>query len=331
MTSISAVPRPSSAGSSGLAVHARSLTKRFGDVTAVDRIDLEIPVGGCFGVLGPNGAGKTTLMRMICCVSPPTGGELHVLGADVRGDRRALKRRLGVVPQGETLDTELTVRENLTSFAAYHDVPRNVATQRATALLDFAQLTERSDDRTEELSGGMQRRVLIARALVNDPELVVLDEPTTGLNPQARHLVWDRLRMLLRQGKTLLLTTHYMDEAAQLCDRLVVINEGRIIAEGTPNELIARTVKPRVVEVLGGAAGISAQEERAIRRALETDAATRDSEVDVLGDRVLIPTAEAPAVQRVLDEAGLDGRGVLTRDATLEDVFLRLTGRALVE
>ncbi|MPZ88410.1 MAG: ATP-binding cassette domain-containing protein [Nitriliruptorales bacterium] len=304
------------------AVSARAVVKRYGDFHAVDHVNLEVLSGGCFGVLGPNGAGKTTLMRMICCVSPLDGGRLEVLGADVRGDRRALKRRLGVVPQGQTLDDALTVRENLTTFATYHDVPRTVAGERADGLLEFAQLAARADDRTDQLSGGMQRRLLIARALVNDPELVVLDEPTTGLDPQARQLVWQRLRMLVAGGKTLLLTTHYMEEAAQLCDQLVVMDQGRIIAEGSPRELIEATVPPRAVEVLG-ADGLT----DAVRHTLGDLAA----DIDGVGNRLLVATADSDQVLAGLREARLEGRGLLVRDATLEDVFLRLTGRALIE
>jgi lipooligosaccharide transport system ATP-binding protein len=214
--------------------------KRYGPITAVDGIDLDVPVGVSFGVLGPNGAGKTTAIRMITCVTPPTAGSLEALGVDVTGEgRRDLKRRIGVVPQGVTLDFDLTVRENLVVHAAYHDVPRTEARARADRLLDFAQLRPRADDQVDELSGGMQRRLLIARSLVNDPELVVLDEPTTGLDPQARHVVWERLRSLRRQGKTLLITTHYMEEAARLCDELVILDRGRIIARGTPVALVA--------------------------------------------------------------------------------------------
>ena len=223
-----------------LAVEARGLVKRFDETVAVDGIDLEIPVGGCFGFLGPNGAGKTTTIKMVTCVSPPTAGDLHVLDGDVRGDRRRIKARLGVVPQGMTLDGDLTARENLISFGAYHSLPRREAERRADELLEFAQLTDRAAAEVDALSGGMQRRLLIARALVNDPELLVLDEPTTGLDPQARHLVWERLRRLKRGGKTLLLTTHYMEEAAQLCDRLVIMDAGRIVAEGAPAELTER-------------------------------------------------------------------------------------------
>ena len=299
------------------AVKARGLVRRFGDFVAVDGIDLDVETGGCFGVLGPNGAGKTTTIRMVTCVLTPTAGELYVLGRDVRGDRRAIKARLGVVPQGMTLDSDLTVRENLTTFAAYHDVPRTLAEQRADELLEFAQLPDRRGAKVEELSGGMQRRLLIARALVNDPELVVLDEPTTGLDPQARHLVWERLRRLKRAGKTLLITTHYMEEAAQLCDRLVVMDHGRIIAEGTPRELIAAHVAPRVVEVHTPGADVRVAVGPLAR------------EIEEVGDRVLVYADDGEAVVARL--AGVPSSALLVRDATLEDVFLKLTGHALTD
>jgi lipooligosaccharide transport system ATP-binding protein len=305
-----------------LAVHARALSKRYGDLVAVDGIDLDVPAGGCFGILGPNGAGKTTTMRMITCVSPHSGGVLEVLGRDVSGDRRAIKRRLGVVPQGETLDWELTVRENILSFASYHDLPRRLAAERADALLQFVQLADRSGARTDELSGGMQRRLLIARALVNDPEMIVLDEPTTGLDPQARHLVWERLRSLRSQGKTLLITTHYMDEAAQLCDRLVIMDHGRIVAEGAPLELIAAHVAPKVVELHGIDGMIDA---------VRTMVDGLTEEVEQVGDRVLIYARDGQRIAGRLRERGFGHHALLLRDATLEDVFLRLTGHQLVE
>jgi lipooligosaccharide transport system ATP-binding protein len=305
-----------------LAVEARGLEKRFATTVAVDGIDLEIPVGGCFGFLGPNGAGKTTTIKMITCVSPPTAGELRVLGLDVRSDRRAIKARLGVVPQGMTLDGDLTARENLLSFGAYHSLPRRMAEQRADELLEFAQLSERSDAEVEELSGGMQRRLLIARALVNDPELFVLDEPTTGLDPQARHLVWERLRRLKRSGKTLLLTTHYMEEAAQLCDQIVVLDHGRVIARGTPRELVMQNVAPRVVEVQG----IETRADDVVRIARDLA-----QEVEAVGDRVLIYAADGEEIASRIRDAGLPHQALILREATLEDVFLRLTGHALVD
>jgi lipooligosaccharide transport system ATP-binding protein len=304
------------------AVRAQQLVKRYGRQTAVDHLDLTVQPGGCFGILGPNGAGKTTLMKMVTCVSPPTEGLLEVLGSDVRGDRRALKRRLGVVPQGETLDADLTVRENLTSFAAYHDVPRRLAGERADGLLEFAQLSDRAGARVEELSGGMKRRLLIARALVNDPQLVVLDEPTTGLDPQARQLVWERLRSLRRQGKTLLVTTHYMEEAQRLCDRLAVMHHGRVIAEGSPAELLAAHAAPRVVEIHG-----SELDAAAIGSVV--DGLARD--IEAVGDRILIYTDDGEAITGRIAAAGIPNHGVLLREGSLEDVFLRLTGHALID
>jgi len=303
------------------AVRARGLTKRFGERVAVNGIDLDIPSGGCFGVLGPNGAGKTTTIRMITCVSPPSEGTLEVLGFDVLGDRRQIKARIGVVPQGMTLDTELLVRENLVTFGMYHRLPMATANRRADELLEFVRLTDRARSKVNDLSGGMQRRLLIARALVNDPDLVVLDEPTTGLDPQARHFVWERLRSLKRLGRTLLVTTHYMDEAAQLCDRLIVVDDGRIIAGGSPAALVRRTVASRVVEVHGNPA-------LPALRALLAPVAT---DVEPAGDRVLVYSDESEVVASLIRGANLPHSSLVIRDSTLEDVFLRLTGRALVE
>jgi lipooligosaccharide transport system ATP-binding protein len=305
-----------------LAVEARGLEKRFDETVAVDGIDLDIPVGGCFGFLGPNGAGKTTTIKMITCVSPPTAGELHVLGSDVRGDRRKIKARLGVVPQGMTLDGDLTARENLISFGAYHSLPRREAEHRADDLLAFAQLSDREEAQVDALSGGMQRRLLIARALVNDPELLVLDEPTTGLDPQARHLVWERLRRLKREAKTLLLTTHYMEEAAQLCDELVVLDHGRVIARGTPLELVHAHVAPRVVEVQGVENGIEE---------IARVAGNLAKDVEGVGDRVLIYATDGEEIVSRIREAGVLHQALILREATLEDVFLHLTGHALVD
>ena len=230
-------------------IHARGLIKRFGDFTAVDGIDVDVRRGEAFGFLGPNGAGKSSTMRMIGRVSPPTDGVLRILGLDPRRDGPRIRGRLGVCPQLDNLDVELTVRENLTTYARFFGIPRKEARRRADELLDFVQLTERADSKVEPLSGGMKRRLTIARALVNEPEMVLLDEPTTGLDPQARHLVWERLFRLKQQGVTLVLTTHYMDEAEQLCDRLVVMDGGRIAAEGSPRELIERYSTLEVVEM----------------------------------------------------------------------------------
>ncbi|MDX6645128.1 MAG: lipooligosaccharide transport system ATP-binding protein, partial [Miltoncostaeaceae bacterium] len=231
------------------AVRARGLSKSFGAVPAVRGIDFTIAARECFGFLGPNGAGKTTTMRMLGCQSPRAGGELTVLGMDPEREPRQLKRRLGVVPQEANLDLELTVRENLLVYARYFDIPKGVARERADALLAFVQLGERADDEVDRLSGGMKRRLQIARALINAPDLILLDEPTTGLDPQARHLVWERLRELKRRGTTLVLTTHYMDEAAQLCDRLVIMDDGRIVREGAPAALVAEVVGREVLEL----------------------------------------------------------------------------------
>src|ERR687886_2756040 len=230
-------------------VRARDLTKAFGDFTAVAGIDVDVHRGEAFGFLGPNGAGKSSTMRMVGCVSPPSGGELRVLGMDPQSDGPRIRARLGVVPQRDTLDEELTVRENLIVYARYFGIPKAAAAAKADELLEFAQLTERAGSKVEPLSGGMKRRLTIARSLVNDPEILLLDEPTTGLDPQARHILWDRLFRLKRQGVTLVLTTHYMDEAEQLCDRLVVMDGGRIVAEGSPRALIERWSTREVVEL----------------------------------------------------------------------------------
>ncbi len=307
----------------GHAVVARGLVKRYGALTAVDGIDLDIPIEVSFGILGPNGAGKTTTMRMLSAAIEPTAGSLEVLGHDINltAEQRPLKRRIGVVPQGDTLDKDLTVRENLMAYARYHDLPWPLARQRADELLGFAQLEQRADARIDELSGGMQRRLLIARALVSDPELVILDEPTTGLDPQARHLVWERLRNLRRRGTTLVITTHYMDEAARLCDALVVMDRGRIIAAGTPTGLIRDHVPPRVTEIIG--AGDLEDASRVVDGIAQR--------VEIIGDRVVAYGRDSQAISDAVRASSLDGVTLLERDATLEDVFLSLTGHVLVE
>src|SRR5437870_1416386 len=232
---------------SGVLVRARGLTKRFGNFTAVDGIDFDLYRGEAFGFLGPNGAGKSSTMRMISCVSPPSGGEMTILGADPVRDGAAIRARLGVVPQEDTLDVELTVRENLLVYGRYFGLPRGVIRERTDQLLDFVQLADRAGDVVEPLSGGMKRRLTIARSLINEPEILILDEPTTGLDPQARHVVWDRLFRLKQRGVTLILTTHYMDEAEQLCDRLVIMDRGKIAEQGSPLELIRRLSTRQVV------------------------------------------------------------------------------------
>jgi lipooligosaccharide transport system ATP-binding protein len=302
-------------------IHARGLLKRFGDLVAVDGIDFDVAKGEAFGFLGPNGAGKSSTMRMIGCVSPPSGGTLRILGRDPLQDGPAIRARLGVVPQQDTLDTELTVRENMIIYGRYFGLSRKECRVRAERLLDFVQLTERADDRVEPLSGGMKRRLTIARSLVNDPEALLLDEPTTGLDPQARHAVWDRLFRLKQQGVTLVLTTHYMDEAEQLCDRLVVMDRGKIAEEGSPLELIQRLSSREVVE-LRFTHDVPKIEEQMFNGQV--------SRVEELPDRLLLYTDDGDAIVQLVHER-LRPHSVLVRRSTLEDVFLRLTGRTLVD
>ena len=305
-----------------LLVEARGLTKRFGDLIAVDSVDFSIKKGEAFGFLGPNGAGKTSTMKMITTVSPITEGDLTVFGIDPRVDGRAIRQRIGVVPQEDNLDLELTVSENLYIYGRYHDMERSEISPRITELLEFAQLTERADSQVEPLSGGMKRRLTIARALISDPDLIILDEPTTGLDPQARHLLWDRLYRLKRGGATLIITTHYMDEAEQLCDRLVVMDQGQIVAEGSPRELIEEYAPREVVELRFH----DGQKDDAV---LEMDGLAARSEV--LADRVLLYTDDADRTQAGLHSRGIHPEQVLVRRSTLEDVFLRLTGRRLID
>ncbi|WP_203996326.1 ABC transporter ATP-binding protein [Micromonospora lutea] len=303
-------------------IQARGLVKRFGDFTAVDGIDVEVGAGEAFGFLGPNGAGKSSTMRMVGCTSPPTGGELRILGMDPVRDGPAIRARLGVCPQLDNLDPELTVRENLTTYARYFGISRRVARARAVELLDFVQLSDRADSKVEPLSGGMKRRLTIARALVNEPEIVLLDEPTTGLDPQARHLVWERLFRLKQQGVTLVLTTHYMDEAEQLCDRLVVMDGGRIVAEGSPRALIEQHATREVVELR-----FAAESQEAFAGKLNA----LGERVEVLPDRVLVYVPDGDAAVAEVAALGLNPTNVLVRRSSLEDVFLHLTGRTLVD
>ncbi len=307
-------------------VSARALTKRFGDLVAVDGIDVEVRRGEAFGFLGPNGAGKSSTMKMIGCVSPPSGGSLRILGLDPASAGPSIRARLGVVPQRDTLDEELSVHENLVVYARYFGIPRRAAHARASELLEFAQLSERAGSRVETLSGGMKRRLTIARSLVNDPEILLLDEPTTGLDPQARHVLWDRLFRLKRQGVTLVLTTHYMDEAEQLCDRLVVMDGGRIVAEGSPRGLIEEHSSREVLE-------LRFPDDDNAAWAAQVTAATGASaqRVEVLPDRLLVYTDDGDAAAQVVHAAGLRPVSVLVRRSTLEDVFLQLTGRSLVD
>jgi lipooligosaccharide transport system ATP-binding protein len=310
------------AGAGETTLFARGLKKSYGSFEAVKGVDFEVHRGECFGFLGPNGAGKTTTMKMIYAAAVPTGGELKVAGLDVRSAEREVKRRIGVVPQENNLDEDLKVKENLLVYGRYFDLPRKLVRRRAEELLEFVQLSDKAGAKVEELSGGMKRRLLIARALINDPDLVVLDEPTTGLDPQARHLVWDKLRQLAGEGKTLVLTTHYMDEAAQLCDRLCIMESGRIIAEDAPRALISEHVSPEVLEFRAGPEALE-------RLAPIVESAADD--VDRVGDTLLIYTADAEAVTRRVRESGVEVRNTLHRQASLEDVFLKLTGRRLVD
>ncbi len=303
------------------AVVARDLVKRFGEFEAVRGVDFDVAERDCFGFLGPNGAGKTTTMRMISCISPPSGGELSVLGLPVERGRE-IRRRLGVVPQENNLDEEVSVVENLVIYARYFDIPRRAARATAEELLGFVALQDKRDWRIDRLSGGMKRRLLVARALMNQPDVLILDEPTTGLDPQARHLVWEKLRSLKRQGVTLLLTTHYMDEAAQLCDRLVIMHEGRILIEGSPRDLVAREISPQVIEVFDP----NAEESRALR-----DLEGLADRVERLADRWLLYTADGEGLLSKVRGVKGDPGAVWLRGATLEDVFLQLTGRGLLE
>lgn len=343
------LPRAQADGGPEPLIRASGLTKRFGSDVAVDGVDFAVERGEVFGFLGPNGAGKTSTMRMIGCISEPTGGQLSVLGLDPRRDGSLIRARIGVVPQEDNLDTELTVLDNLIIYGRYFGLPLAQIRGRAAELLDFARLTERRDDRVDPLSGGMKRRLIIARALINRPELMLLDEPTTGLDPQARHLLWERLYSLKREGVTLVLTTHYMDEAEQLCDRLVIMDQGRIVAEGSPRALIRRHVTREVVELRYRTSDIQRNAIEALRRLLNGS----DERIEPLADRVLVYTHhgdETIARLGVYHDSDADGPrpfegptderagvahpdvqpdSVLVRRSSLEDVFLTLTGRTL--
>ncbi len=301
---------------------ADALVKRFGEFTAVDGIDFRVQPGEAFGFLGPNGAGKSSTMRMIGCTSPISGGSLRLFGLDPATHGREIRKRLGVVPQLDSLDAELTVEENLIIYGRYFDLSRAEARRRAAELLDFVQLSDRATSLVEPLSGGMKRRVTIARSLINQPDLLLLDEPTTGLDPQARHILWDRLYRLKQQGVTLVLTTHYMDEAEQLCDRLVVMDAGRIVAEGSPRQLIEQHATREVLE-LRFPAGTNADNEHF--------AIGLGDRHEVLPDRILVYVHDGDQALARVHTAGAQPESALVRRSTLEDVFLHLTGRTLVE
>jgi lipooligosaccharide transport system ATP-binding protein len=303
-------------------IHARGLEKRFGERVAVAGIDFDVHRGEAFGFLGPNGAGKSSTMRMIGCVSPPSGGTITVLGLDPDRDGPRIRNRLGVVPQHDTLDQELTVRENIVVYGRYFGLPRDALRRKADELLEFVQLSDRAGDKVEPLSGGMKRRLTIARSLVNAPDLMLLDEPTTGLDPQARHVVWEQLFRLKQRGVTFVLTTHYMDEAEQLCDRLVVMDKGLIVAEGSPRELIERYSTREVLELR-----FDGEEPESVAARADGLAAR----LEALPDRLLLYTDDGDATFTAVHEAGLQPDSHLVRRSTLEDVFLRLTGRTLVD
>ena len=312
-------------------ITARGLRKDFGDFVAVDGIDFDVAPGESFGFLGPNGAGKTSTMRMIGCVSPVTSGTMSIFGLNPSSDGPAIRARMGVVPQADQLDSELTVVENLVIYGRYFDIPRAECKRRAAELLDFVQLTERADQRVDPLSGGMKRRLTIARSLMSEPDLLLLDEPTTGLDPQARHILWDRLYRLKQRGVTLVLTTHYMDEAEQLCDRLVVMDGGRIVAEGSPRGLIDQHATREVLEL------------RLHRDELGNDQVGDDDDaavaaiegigdrLEVLPDRILVYAHDGEAALAEVHRRGIEPVGSLVRRSSLEDVFLRLTGRMLID
>jgi len=303
-------------------ISAANLSKSFGKLVAVDGIEFAVARGEAFGFLGPNGAGKTSTMRMIACVSPVTSGSLTIFGLDPATHGAEIRARLGVVPQEDTLDLELTVRENLQMYGRFFDLPWDEAARRADELLEFVQLQERAKDKVDVLSGGMKRRLSVARALINQPDLLLLDEPTTGLDPQARHLVWDRLYRLKQRGATVVLTTHYMDEAEQLCDRLVVMDKAKIAAAGTPRELIDEYSTREVVEL-----------RFPVDEHPNLDGVLKDlvDRIEVLPDRVLLYTADGDAATAAVHRQGLRPESALIRRGTLEDVFLRLTGRSLIE
>ena len=303
-------------------ITATGLVKKFGDFTAVDGIDFSVQPGEAFGFLGPNGAGKSSTMRMIGCTSPVSAGTLRLFGLDPNTHGPSIRARLGVVPQLDSLDAELTVEENLIIYGRYFDLSRSEARRRAGELLEFVQLSDRAKSRVEPLSGGMKRRVTIARSLINQPDLLLLDEPTTGLDPQARHILWDRLYRLKQQGVTLVLTTHYMDEAEQLCDRLVVMDGGKIVAEGSPRQLIDQHATREVLE-LRFPAGTNADNEQFAIGVGERH--------EVLPDRILVYAHDGDQALVQAHSNGARPESALVRRSTLEDVFLHLTGRTLVE
>lgn len=303
-------------------IRAKNLTKRYEDFVAVDGIDFEVSKGESFGLLGPNGAGKSTTMRMIASTLERTTGELSILGMDPNKQGPTIRAYLGVVPQTDNLDTELKVFENLYIYGRYFGFSKRYINQKIEELLDFAQLQEKRNSKTDSLSGGMKRRLTIARGLMNEPEIFLLDEPTTGLDPQARHILWDRLFRLKEQGVTLVITTHYMDEAEQLCDRLIVMDNGKIMAEGSPSELIRKYSSKEVLEVRFGS-----EKNNEVAKQISS----LGERQEILPDRILVYTQDGEAELAKIVNMGLHPVTSLVRRSSLEDVFLRLTGRSLVE
>ena len=300
-------------------IEARGLTKKFEDLIAVDHVDFEVYKAECVGFLGPNGAGKTTTVRMIYCFLPITEGKLTVNGMDASIQPREIKKVVGVAPQEDNIDPDFTVMQNLTVYARYFDLPKEEAERRAAVQLKFFQLQEKRDVDIAELSGGMKRRLILARALLNEPQILLLDEPTTGLDPQARHLVWDEIHALKKQGVTIIITTHYMDEAAELCDRIFIMDNGKIIEEGKPSELVKKHVGSDVLEF---------DLDEKLVEALKTE--LPDSMLETFGERVHVFTSKSHGVfERFIEKH--QASNVTIRNANLEDVFLKLTGRKLKE
>ena len=300
-----------------IVLEAKNLEKKFSDVTAVNKINFKVKEGEVFGFLGPNGAGKTTTMKMIQCVSPKTSGDLKVFGIDVNQNPKVIKQVMGVVPQMDNLDPDFSVLGNLIQYSRYFDIPIEEAKKRANELVDYVQLTEKKDSSVDKLSGGMKRRLVLARAMINNPKLLILDEPTTGLDPQARHLIWEKLKDLSSKGITVIITTHYMEEAAKLCDRLVIMDNGQILVEGTPKELIKKYVGDHIVE---------AQNTSEIKTCLEKN----NVKYEVANENVEIYNENVSDITNLILNECVDS-GVTARPATLEDVFLKLTGRKLRE
>ena len=298
-------------------LEAKNLEKKFSDIIAVNKINFKVKEGEVFGFLGPNGAGKTTTMKMIQCVSPKTGGELKVFGLDVKDHPKEIKQVMGVVPQMDNLDPDFSVIGNLVQYSRYFDIPIDEAKKRANELIEYVQLTEKKDSSVEKLSGGMKRRLVLARAMINEPKLLILDEPTTGLDPQARHLIWEKLKDLSSKGITVIITTHYMEEAAKLCDRLVIMDNGEILVEGTPKELVKKYVGEHIVE---------AENTLEIKACLEKN----NINYEVANESVEVYSENVSDITNLILKECVDS-GVTARPATLEDVFLKLTGRKLRE